>query len=82
MGTQMTIRQAIEAAGGILVVAQKLNYSHNTVMTWFYGSGHPGKAGNLRDRLAKLAGVSVSDVTWDRAALPAKIVPDLRSSGP
>jgi hypothetical protein len=67
MVTKMTIRQAIEAAGGILVVAKKLNYSHKTVECWLYGSRGIHKAGRLRSDLARLAGVSVDAIEWTRA---------------
>ena len=63
---KLTLRQVIEAAGGILVVAQRLNYGHSGVTRWFYGSRCPPKQGRIRADLCRLAGVKMDDVSWQR----------------
>jgi hypothetical protein len=69
MRTTITIADAIRRAGGAMVVAQKLNYAIHTVLAWRYGSRTPGKHGDTRQRLCKLAGVLPGDVEWSKPAI-------------
>ena len=73
MNDKLTLRQVIERAGGILVVAQKLNYGHAGVTRWYYGSRCPLKSGRIRADLCRLAGVSMENVLWKRTATRAAL---------
>jgi hypothetical protein len=64
----MTIREAIDQAGGILIVALKLRYSVHSVTAWYYGRRTPMKAGSVRAKLAKMAGTEAEQIDWQRKA--------------